>query len=197
MKRISGVLGLAAALVVPFALSACNSVDPGLGIQTNGAATTKDAATVTPPGALTGAPSTAVVATGQQPATQTASVTRQVRLNLAPIVGAPVAAVAPLSHRLQEDARTRGITINGDNDPTTTHVLKGYFSTLSEGGNTTVIYVWDVLDPSGNRLHRIQGQQQVTGTAPDPWNIVTPQTMATIGDQTVQALVQWINSSAT
>ena len=28
-----------------------------------------------------------------------------------------------------------------------THVLKGYFSTMTEGKQTTVIYVWDVYDP--------------------------------------------------
>lgn len=190
MKRISGFFVLSAALM----LSACNSVDPTLGIQPNSptanATTGNGAQTANAPA------STTTIAPGQTVAnTQIAAVTRPVRLNLAPIVGAPVAAVAPLSHRLQEDARASGIAINGDNDPTTTHILKGYFSTLSDGGQTTVVYVWDVLDPSGNRLHRIQGQEKVAGTADDPWTVVTPQAMQAIGDKTVQALVQWINST--
>lgn len=188
MKRIWGLVGFIALLT----LSACNSVDPtlGMGQKTPSPSAPAAAAITTQP-----APQTTQPATTSQPATQLASVNRAVRLNLAPVVGAPVSAVTALSHRLQQDARARGITMTGDNDPSTTYVLKGYFSTLSEGGSTTVLYVWDVLDPSGNRLHRIQGQQKVPGTASDPWTVVAPQTMETIGDATVEALIQWINST--
>ena len=49
--------------------------------------------------------------------------------------------------------------------PAATHVLKGYFSAMTEGKETTVIYVWDVYDPAGNRLHRIQGQQKAPAQA--------------------------------
>ena len=82
------------------------------------------------------------------------------RLQVAPIVGASVEAATPLTAELQARARQRGITLAGSTDQTATHVLKGYFSTMSEGSDTTVIYVWDIYDPAGNRLHRINGQQK-------------------------------------
>lgn len=206
MRRMTGSV-----LLVPLlALAACNSLDPTLGMKTQNSA---PADSSTPQlAALAGSQSqpTAPDATPPQPATpaqaaapaprttqpSTATVHRAVKLNIAPVVGAPVSAVAALSHRLQEDARARGIEISGESDPGTTYVLKGYFSTLSEGGGTTVLYVWDVLDPSGNRLHRIQGQEQVGGSAADPWTVVAPQTMEAIGDATVQSLIQWINSTS-
>jgi hypothetical protein len=81
------------------------------------------------------------------------------RLRFDPIVGATVEVATPLTERLAQRARARGISLAGSSDPATTHVLKGYFSTLTEGGQTTIIYVWDVYDPAGNRLHRINGQQ--------------------------------------
>jgi len=208
MRRISGSV-----LLVPLlALAACNSLDPTFGMKSQSpapadsssprlASLSADQAQPAAPGAASAAAAATQAAQpggqpGQGPArTNTASVSRAVKLNIAPVVGAPVSAVAALSHRLQEDARARGIQISGDSDPGTTYVLKGYFSTLSEGGGTTVLYVWDVLDASGNRLHRIQGQEQVGGTAADPWTVVAPQTMEAIGDATVQSLIQWINAS--
>ncbi len=83
------------------------------------------------------------------------------KLHIAPIVGAPVNVVTPLTHRMNDDAKTKGIELAGNNDPSAAYVMKGYFSVLSEDNQTTVLYVWDVLDASGNRLHRIQGQEKV------------------------------------
>ena len=47
--------------------------------------------------------------------------------------------------------------------------LKGYFSAFNDGKQTTLIYVWDVLDPPDQRIHRIQGQESVPGRPHDPW----------------------------
>jgi hypothetical protein len=201
MRRITGFALLGPALV----LAACNSIDPTLGVQQKADASTQaaspapqiasapaDPATAQPPANAAAATQPSAAAPAN---TQVAAVNRTVRLNLAPIVGAPVSAVSALSHRLQQDAWARGIAINGDGAPGTTHILKGYFSTLSEGGATTVLYVWDVLDQAGNRLHRIQGQEKIGGSAADPWTVVAPQTMEAIADATIQALVQWINST--
>ncbi|KAI1692705.1 hypothetical protein Ddc_23410 [Ditylenchus destructor] len=70
--------------------------------------------------------------------------------------------------------------------------MKGYFSVLSEDNQTTVLYVWDVLDASGNRLHRIQGQEKVQGAAADSWSVVQPATMQAIADRTMQEYSTWL-----
>lgn len=118
------------------------------------------------------------------------------RLRLDPIVGATVEVATPLTQRLAERARARGITLAGAADPATTHVLKGYFSTLSEGGQTTVIYVWDVYDDAGNRLHRINGQQKTPAGRGEGWSAVQPVTMQAIADTTIDQLTAWLASSA-
>ncbi len=117
------------------------------------------------------------------------------RLRFDPIVGATVDVAAPLTERLAQRARARGIALAGNADPATTHVLKGYFSTLTEGGVTTVIYVWDVYDPAGNRLHRINGQQKAPAGAGEGWTAVPPATMQAIADTTVDQLASWLSSS--
>ena len=116
-----------------------------------------------------------------------------VRMRFAPMIGAPVGNVTPLSRRLSERGKEQAITLVASSDLTATHVLKGYFSILQEGTGNTVIYVFDVLDPSGNRLHRIQGQETVAGVAgADPWASVPPATMETIADKTMADFKQWL-----
>lgn len=118
-----------------------------------------------------------------------------VRVNLAPIVGAPVTAVAPMSKRISAEARARKLTLVSAGATGTTHVVKGYFSAFADNGTTTVIFVWDILDASGNRLHRIQGQKQNPGANPaDAWASVTPQTMEAIAVTSVGELVAWFGA---
>ena len=141
-----------------------------------------------------GAPATA--ATPVTPA-QSAGVLSKTRLQIAPIVGASVEAATPLTAELQTRARQRGITLAGSSDQTATHVLKGYFSAISEGKDTTVIYVWDVYDPAGNRLHRINGQMKAPSVnGADSWKAVSPATMQTIADQTIDQFAAFLGGKA-
>ena len=128
-------------------------------------------------------------------APQTVAVRPGTRLRFDSVVGATVEAVAPLNERLASRARAAGIKIAGNTDPSTTHILKGYFSTLSEAGETTVIYVWDVYDADGNRLHRINGQQKAGSAAGEGWGAVPPATMQAIADVTIEQLATWLAGS--
>lgn len=120
-----------------------------------------------------------------------------VRMRFAPIIGAPVDKVTPLSRRLNARARASNIEIVGSTDATASHVLKGYFSVLGEGPATTVIYVFDVLDPAGNRLHRIQGQEVASGSNPaDPWSSVPATLMETIADKAMTEFAAWSGGKA-
>lgn len=111
-----------------------------------------------------------------------------------PIIGAPVQAVTPLSKELGASARGNGLTIKGSGDQTAEHVLKGYLSAFSDGGKVTVVYVWDVLDNAGARLHRIQGQESVKGGGSDAWAAVPPETMREIGVATIAEYMKWRQS---
>ena len=142
----------------------------------------------------------ATTATPLTPA-QSAAILSKTRLQIAPIVGASVEAATPLTAELQTRARQRGITLAGSTDQTATHVLKGYFSAMSEGKDTTVIYVWDIYDPAGNRLHRINGQQKAPSVesdagGADSWKTVSPATMKAIADQTIDQFAAWLGGKA-
>ena len=111
-----------------------------------------------------------------------------------PIIGAPVEAVTPLSKRLGAEARSNGLTIRSAADNSSKYILKGYFSAMNDNGKTTVVYVWDVLDGGGARLHRIQGQESVSGTASDPWSAVPARTMEGIAQKTIREYLDWRGS---
>ncbi len=134
----------------------------------------------------------------QQPQTQPQQKTAAIApaaaagtIRFLPIIGAPVEVVTPLSKQLGAEARSHGLTIKAASDTSSQHILKGYFSALNDGGKTTVVYVWDVLDGTGNRLHRIQGQDTVNATAADLWSVVPPQTMQAIATKTISAYLDW------
>ncbi|MEN3148290.1 hypothetical protein ABCW43_13300 [Neorhizobium sp. IRAMC:178] len=111
-----------------------------------------------------------------------------------PIIGAPVQAVTPLSRQLGAQARANGLTIRPSSDNSTEHILKGYFSAFTDNGKVTIVYVWDILDGSGARLHRMQGQESVPGSGQDPWASVPASTMETIAAKTIQDYVAWRQS---
>ena len=113
-----------------------------------------------------------------------------------PIIGAPVQAVTPLSRQLGAEARARGLTIKSASDASSEHILKGYFSAFSDSGNVTITYVWDILDASGGRLHRIQGQEVVPSGAQDPWAAVPASVMQQIATKSMAEYVSWRNSRA-
>ncbi len=185
--RLSTMLLLAGALTS--VLAACNSTESALNVQGSNQGAGQTAA----PATTRGSP-----ATGTTPAAPTAAAPQRSaalkpgKLHIAPIVGAPVNVVTPLTHRMNDDAKTKGIQLAGNNDPSAAYVMKGYFSVLSEDNQTTVLYVWDVLDASGNRLHRIQGQEKVPGAAADSWSVVPASAMQAIADRTMQEYSAWL-----
>lgn len=140
-------------------------------------------------------PSALVDAGGSNAASQgpVAAIPGQVRVHFAPVIGAPEQVSAPLNARLAARASERGINLATTGDGAATHIVRGYFSTISESNETTVIYVWDVTDPAGARVHRIQGQVR-SAAGGGGWTSVDAPTMETIADQTVDQLAGWLVS---
>ncbi|MET2830679.1 hypothetical protein [Mesorhizobium shangrilense] len=193
-------------LLVALALSACtnakdvlepSAITPPASSSTQALTPTQGSTTAAVPAPAISTPATSTPAPGTATPAQSAAILSKTRLQIAPIVGASVEAATPLTAELQTRARQRGITLAGSQDQTATHVLKGYFSVMSEGKDTTVIYVWDVYDPAGNRLHRINGQQKAPSVnGADSWKAVAPATMQAIADQTIDQFAAWLGGGA-
>ena len=188
-----------ACLLVLAAIAAGCSATDSLDVSSSSATSAGTAATSATPGP---AGNGSALQTGQSTvgapgAGQTvAAIAGNARVQFAPVIGAAAEAVPSLSSRLTARAAQRGLTITPQTDGAT-HIVKGYFSTISDEGGTTVIFVWDVLDPAGNRLHRIQGQEKARGGSGEGWVAVTPETMEAIADRTVDELATWLQGGQT
>ncbi|WP_376703488.1 hypothetical protein RQ479_30555 [Mesorhizobium sp. ISC25] len=195
-------------LLVALALAACTNAKDVLepsaiapqstqSLSGAGGAATPPATPAQPAGTAQTADTAQPSAAAAVPPAKSAAAIARTRLQVAPIVGASVEAATPLTAELQTRARQRGITLAGSTDQTPTHVLKGYFSTMTEGKDTTVIYVWDIYDPAGNRLHRINGQQKAPSVGGgEGWAAVAPATMQAIADQTIDQFATWLGGGA-
>lgn len=142
-------------------------------------------------------PAQSLPASQPQPAQQTAALaptTSGNTIRFLPIIGAPVQAVTPLSRQLGAEARAKGLTIRASNDNSAENILKGYFSAFADGSKVNVIYVWDVLDANGVRLHRLQGQETVAAKGSDPWAAVTDRVMQDIAAKTLNDYTSWKQS---
>jgi len=175
-------------LAVLLAATGCTSTGSALNVQTpaSGNAMAATAPSATPASGGTTAP----VAAASSAAL--AAIAPKTHIQFAPIIGATTEAVAPLSQRLAVDAKADGISIVPANAKGTTHILKGYFSAFTEGQKTTVVYVWDVLDPSGTRLHRIEGQEVTSGGNGTGWSSVSGALMEKIADDTMKQFTAWL-----
>jgi hypothetical protein len=98
-----------------------------------------------------------------------------------------------LSESLSDGARRRGIAMAGAADDTG-YLLRGYFTPLVEGRETTVIFVWDVYDAEGNRVHRISGQEKAASGSGEGWSAVPLTAMQAIGTTTVDQFAAWAAS---
>ena len=182
---------VAATAVVGLALGACSSsqdvLDPShLAPQQTVAGATDSATTSAAP------------TPGPTPGTTTASTTQTqaptgTRIRFAPIVGPSVEAATALSQSLTTSARQRGIVAAGPNDDSG-YMLRGYFTRLVEGREVTGIYVWDVYDAKGNRVHRISGQEKARAGSGDGWDAVPNSSMQAIGNSTVEQFASWVAS---
>ncbi|MFC5386080.1 hypothetical protein ACFPLB_08890 [Aquamicrobium segne] len=120
---------------------------------------------------------------------------QNIRLQVAPVIGVSEELAAPLVENLQQQAHLRAIPLAGDSTSDATHILKGYFSVLNENGGATVISVWDIYDPSGNRLHRLSNQQKTQAlNGAQGWPGIARQTLHTIAATSMGQLAIWLQT---
>lgn len=107
---------------------------------------------------------------------------------LAPFVGLDADAAGPLREAMQAEAERQGIDLSGGPEKL---VLKGYLSSMEDGGSKVLTYVWDVYDTSGNRLTRIDGQQKLPRDAQTEPLQVDAATSRKLAEKIMATLSRW------
>jgi hypothetical protein len=108
------------------------------------------------------------------------------------ITNTPSEQLTVLSEALAAEARSRQITLLKSDDTSADYRVQGYLSAVSGASGTILVYVFDVLDAAGTRVHRISGQEISSGTAPDPWVGVKENTLRLAAQRIIDALYAWV-----
>ncbi|MCB1461962.1 MAG: hypothetical protein KDJ90_05950 [Nitratireductor sp.] len=193
------------------ALAACNATSFSNGIST-GSTPRPSASLTSQPGTETAlAPQPGMTAPqaatnlqgGTQPAPgqfgnnqQVASVARIPPVAFLPVTGAPQSAVTKLAGAMRNAARSNAVPVVVSVDRGAQYQLKGYFSALNDGSGAVLVYVWDVLDARGVRIHRISGQERGGSSTGDPWAGISDDMISRVANTTMNSLRSWATTRA-
>jgi hypothetical protein len=109
------------------------------------------------------------------------------------VKGAPATHVIAFSRAINKEAATRKLNVVPAGDASATYNVTGYLSAIGGAGGTLLVYVWDVTDTSGQRLHRVSGQEPAGGSSTDPWSGINEEAVANAASRTIDDLVAWIS----
>ena len=172
-RQIGTILRLAALCVLAAVIAACSPVErPRLG---------------------SGPPvlSTKTLSTLGKPAPTSDVVT----FALDPITNAPGEMVYAFEDALKAKAPTRQLKIVAADDTTADYRLKAYLSAVGDYSAGLILYVVDVFDSSGTRLHRISGQINAGGTKSDAWATLNGTSVAVqAAQEVIDALGNWAHT---
>lgn len=167
MVKGNRLLTCAAILLATFALAACNNT---LNSGQSSAST------------ATAAPTAPAL-----PAVPLASA----KFSFTPVTGAPGNVLSRLSAQLGQEALAQNVALVPSGDPQASYVVKGYLSAVGDASGTILVYVWDIFDASGRRVHRISGQETSSNGSQDPWLGVDEATTSNVARRTVSDIVAW------
>jgi hypothetical protein len=109
------------------------------------------------------------------------------------VSGAPASHVLGFTRAINSEAAARHLNVVPDGDPSATYLVRGYLSAIGDGRGTLLVYVWDVTDTNGKRLHRVTGQETAGGSASDPLSGVDEEAVQSAAKRTIDDLAAWIS----
>lgn len=116
----------------------------------------------------------------------------QAKFAFSPVTGAPASVLNSMSSQLGREALAQHVNLVPAGDPSATYVVKGYLSAVGDSSGTILVYVWDIFDTTGRRVHRISGQETSTGgSTSDPWAGVDTGAVANVARRTMSSIVAW------
>jgi hypothetical protein len=114
-----------------------------------------------------------------------------VKFALTTVTGIPGKFQVALDESLKKFAMTRDMKLVAFGDNSATYRVEGYISAIGDSNRVILVYVWDVFDASGNRIHRFSGQEPAGDGGVDPWTAVDLKVIDNAARETIDALADW------
>ncbi|MFZ1813607.1 MAG: hypothetical protein WBO55_03995 [Rhizobiaceae bacterium] len=179
-------------LLAALSLAACNSGSLSEGL---GSARVSNTTTSSPQPAQGVGGQTALLAEPSSGSNQqVASLGPTSPVAFLPVTGAPQSAVTSLAGAMRSSAQANQVPVVVSVEQGARFQVKGYFSALNDGSGTILVYVWDVLDANGSRVHRISGQERGPAAAGDPWVAINEDMLKRVSDTTMASLRTWLST---
>ncbi len=116
------------------------------------------------------------------------STSSQSKVAVAPIMGAPDAVSKDVGGLLGSSLERQRVSVSKDGERPD-YTLRGYMVATRERASTKIAYIFDLTDPAGKRVNRIQGEEMAQGgDAKNPWSAITPEVAQRITDKTATSL---------
>lgn len=127
---------------------------------------------------------------------EVASLDTSKAMTFLPFEGAPQSKASSLTRSLNSSAQANGLAILPTTRAGAKYRVKGYFSAFNDGNGTLLVYVWDVVDGSGKRVHRINGRERTGTSKTDPWQAITDVEIERVAKDTTSRLKTWVDKRA-
>ena len=116
---------------------------------------------------------------------------RPVLVALVPIVGGPDGFQQQVVKQLNQSASTRNVALVVDSTVPCDYTLRGYVMTQRETTGLKMLYVWDLLDKTGNRLQRLTGETPPAAVpaAGDDWAAISAIATNEMAEKAVATIV--------
>ncbi len=113
-------------------------------------------------------------------------------VKFAPIIGPPANVGNQLTEQLVTAAKQKKIPVVAKGRPAT-YTVQGYLAQSNDRRTEKFSYILDVTDTSGNRVHRIIGEEAVPAKAgAKPWASINKAALQKIATKTTTDLATWL-----
>ena len=112
-----------------------------------------------------------------------ATTSQVAKIQIAPIIGSPDNVARDLAAQLTTAIERNRLTVAKAPNVTAEYTLRGYIVASREKTGSKISYIWDITDPAGKRIKRLEGEELAPGAGKDPWSSVTPQIVQRIADK--------------
>ena len=121
----------------------------------------------------------------------------QTKVAFLPVIGAPGDVASKMSLSLMAASERQNLSLAKASGEAVDYTVRGYVVAAPDKGGTKVSYIWDVADKSGQRAHRISGEEIVKGKkGKDPWSVVDQAIIDGIANKTVAQLQAFVPKQA-
>lgn len=117
-------------------------------------------------------------------------------VSFAPIIGPPPAVSQQISGQVAAAAQQKNIPVVSDS-AAADFTVRGYLDASPDRQGNKLAFIWDVLDKSGNRVHRIIGEEVVPAKpGSDPWKSLDKASIDKVAVRTATDLAAWLPTKA-